>query len=236
MKFIVYDNPKQIGDHIGKEIVDLLKRNPKAVLGLATGSSPLPVYDYLAKAYKAKEVSFKDCYSFNLDEYINPPFEEATYRYFMKENLFSRVDMDLSHTHFPSFENMGTYDEEIASMGGVDLQILGIGRDGHIGFNEPNTSFDSKTHTTPLEESTRIANARFFHSLEETPHEAITMGLGTIMQSKHIVLIASDLTKVDAIKALLKGEKDLQWPATVLLDHPSTEIFVTKEVFDEANK
>lgn len=234
MKFVVCKTPEEIGEKIAKEMIELIQNKPNAILGLATGSSPIPTYKHLIEAYSKGEISFKDVSSFNLDEYINPPFEEATYRYFMKDNLFSRVDIDLKNTHFPSKENMKEYDEEIRKAGGVDFQILGIGRDGHIGFNEPNTPFDSKTHIAQLDESTRIANARFFHSLEETPTESITMGLSTIMQARHIVMIVSDLSKVDALKALLKGEEDPMWPATVLTSHPSVEIFATKEVFDAA--
>ncbi len=234
MKFVVCKTPEEIGEKIAKEMIGLIQDKPNAILGLATGSSPIPTYKNLIAAYAKGEASFKEVSSFNLDEYINPPFEEATYRYFMKDNLFSHVDIDLKNTHFPSKENMKEYDEEIVKAGGVDFQILGIGRDGHIGFNEPNTPFDSKTHIAELDESTRVANARFFHSLEETPTEAITMGLSTIMQAHHIVMIVSDLSKVDALKALLKGEEDLMWPATVLVNHPSVEVFVTKEVFDTA--
>lgn len=234
MKFVVCKTPEEIGEKIAKEMIELIQDKPNAILGLATGSSPIPTYKYLIEAYAKGEVSFKEVSSFNLDEYINPPFEEATYRYFMKDNLFSHVDIDLKNTHFPSKENMKEYDEEIVKAGGVDFQILGIGRDGHIGFNEPNTPFDSKTHIAELDESTRVANARFFHSLEETPTEAITMGLSTIMQARHIVMIVSDLSKVDALKALLKGEEDLMWPATVLASHSSVEIFVTSDVFEAA--
>lgn len=234
MKFVVCKTPEEIGEKIAKEMIELIQDKPNAILGLATGSSPIPTYKYLIEAYAKGEVSFKEVSSFNLDEYINPPFEEATYRYFMKDNLFSHVDIDLKNTHFPSKENMKEYDEEIKKAGGVDFQILGIGRDGHIGFNEPNTPFDSKTHIAELDESTRVANARFFHSLEETPTEAITMGLSTIMQARHIVMIVSDLSKVDALKALLKGEEDLMWPATVLASHSSVEIFVTSDVFEAA--
>lgn len=234
MKFVVCKTPEEIGEKIAKEMIELIQDKPNAILGLATGSSPIPTYKHLIEAYAKGEASFKEVSSFNLDEYINPPFEEATYRYFMKDNLFSHVDIDLKNTHFPSKENMKEYDEEIVKAGGVDFQILGIGRDGHIGFNEPNTPFDSKTHIAELDESTRVANARFFHSLEETPTEAITMGLSTIMQARHIVMIVSDLSKVDALKALLKGEENLMWPATVLASHSSVEIFVTSDVFEAA--
>lgn len=234
MKFVVCKTPEEIGEKIAKEMIELIQDKPNAILGLATGSSPIPTYKHLIEAYAKGEVSFKEVSSFNLDEYINPPFEEATYRYFMKDNLFSHVDIDLKNTHFPSKENMKEYDEEIVKAGGVDFQILGIGRDGHIGFNEPNTPFDSKTHIAELDESTRVANARFFHSLEETPTEAITMGLSTIVQARHIVMIVSDLSKVDALKALLKGKENLMWPATVLASHSSVEIFVTSNVFEAA--
>lgn len=231
MKYVVCETPKEIGEKIANEIVELIQKKPNAILGLATGSSPIPINKELIAAYSKGKISFKKVSSFNLDEYINPPFEETTYRHFMKENLFSHVDIDLKNTHFPSKENMGDYDEEIRKAGGVDFQILGIGRDGHIGFNEPNTPFDSKTHIAKLEESTRIANARFFHSLEETPTGAVTMGLSSIMQAKHIAMVISDISKVDALKVLLKEKEDLSCPATVLLSHPSVEIFVTKEVF-----
>lgn len=231
MKYVVCETPEEIGEKIANQIVELIQKKPNAILGLATGSSPILTYKHLIAAYSKGEISFKDVSSFNLDEYINPPFEEATYRYFMKENLFSHVNIDLKNAHFPSKENGEEYDEEIRKAGGVDFQILGIGRDGHIGFNEPNTPFDSKTHIAKLDESTRIANARFFHSLEETPTEAVTMGLSTIMQTRHIVMIVSDVSKVDALKVLLKEKEDLSCPSTVLLSHPSVEIFVTKEVF-----
>lgn len=231
MKYVVCETPEEIGEKIANQIVELIQKKPNAILGLATGSSPILTHKHLIAAYSKGEISFKDVSSFNLDEYINPPFEEATYRYFMKENLFSHVNIDLKNAHFPSKENGEEYDEEIRKAGGVDFQILGIGRDGHIGFNEPNTPFDSKTHIAKLDESTRIANARFFHSLEETPTEAVTMGLSTIMQTRHIVMIVSDVSKVDALKVLLKEKEDLSCPATVLLFHPSVEIFVTKEIF-----
>ncbi len=149
----------------------------------------------------------------------------------MKTNLFEHVDFKEGANHFPSFENMKTYDKSIDEAGGIDLQILGIGRDGHVGFNEPDTPFDSLTHLAELTENTREANARFFKGGEETPHEAITMGLKTIYKARHIVLIASDLTKVDAIRSLKKGVKDLAWPCTSLLTHPNVDIYLTKELF-----
>lgn len=231
MRFIIMDTPKEIGETIAKDFEALLKEKPNAIFGLATGSTPLPLYAALIEGYKAGKLSFKEAKSFNLDEYVNAPKEADTYRYFMKTNLFEHVDFKEGANQFPSFENMKTYDQSIDEAGGIDLQILGIGRDGHVGFNEPDTPFDSLTHLAELTENTREANARFFKGGEETPHEAITMGLKTIYKARHIVLIASDLTKVDAIRSLKKGVKDLAWPCTSLLSHPNVDIYLTKELF-----
>ena len=231
MRFIIMDTPKEIGETIAKDFESLLKEKPNAIFGLATGSTPLPLYAALIEAYKAGKLSFKEAKSFNLDEYVNAPKEADTYRYFMKTNLFEHVDFKEGANHFPSFENMKTYDQSIDEAGGIDLQILGIGRDGHVGFNEPDTPFDSLTHLARLTENTREANARFFKGGEETPHEAITMGLKTIYKARRIVLIASDLTKVDAIRSLKKGVEDLAWPCTSLLSHPNVDIYLTKELF-----
>ena len=225
------DTPKEIGAAIAEDFVKLLKEKKDAVVGLATGSTPLPLYASLIEKYQKKELSFKDVTSFNLDEYVKAPREEDTYRYFMKTNLFEHVDFKEGANHFPSFENMKAYDEEIEKKGGIDLQILGIGRDGHVGFNEPNTPFDSKTHLATLTEDTRQANARFFDGGNETPHEAITMGLNTIYNARHIVLIASDLSKVEAIRSLKRGVADEAWPCTSLLNHPNVDIYLTKELF-----
>ncbi len=231
MRFIIMDTPKEIGETIAKDFISLLQQKPNAVVGLATGSTPLPLYEALADAYKNRKISFKSASSFNLDEYVNPPKEEDTYRYFMKVNLFDHVDFPADANHFPSLANMKEYDSWIKEAGGVDLQILGIGRDGHVGFNEPNTPFDSLTHLADLTEDTRQANARFFTGKDETPHQAVTMGLQTIYEAKHIVLIASDLSKVEAIRSLKKGVKDEAWPCTSLLDHPDVDIYLTKELF-----
>ncbi len=231
MRFIIMDTPKEIGEAIAKDFIKLLKDKPNAVVGLATGSTPLPLYNAVIEAYKNQKISFKSATSFNLDEYVNPPHEEDTYRYFMKTNLFDHVDFKEGANHFPSAENMKEYDSWIKEAGGIDLQILGIGRDGHVGFNEPDTPFDSLTHLAELTENTRQANARFFTGEDETPHQAITMGLKTIYGAKHIVLIASDMTKVDAIRSLKKGVADAAWPCTSLLTHENVDIYLTKELF-----
>jgi len=228
MKIIVLKKDEDVGAYLGQEIIDLVKANPKAVLGLATGSSPLSTYDYIAK--KRGNVSFKEAKSFNLDEYLNCPLEDQTYRYFMHANLFSKIDIQEKNTHFPNVGDPDEYDGEIARAGGVDLQVLGIGRNGHIGFNEPGTPLDSKTHIVNLTESTRDANKRFFHDdINLVPTQAVTMGLGTIHKARKVVLIAMGKAKAEAIAHLKAGKVDLDWPATSLVDHPNFEVVVTED-------
>lgn len=231
MRFIVLESPKEIGKEVSKEFISLLKKKPNAIFGLATGSTPLPLYEALKEEYKNKEISFKEAKSFNLDEYIKAPKEKDTYRYFMQTNLFDGVDFPKGSNHFPSEENMLSYDEEIEKAGGLDLQILGIGRDGHIGFNEPNTPFDSKTHIAILTDDTREANARFFSGKDETPKSAVTMGLKTICEARHIILLATDLSKIEAVCSLKNGVLDEAWPCTCLLNHPNVDVYLTKELF-----
>lgn len=231
MKFVITKDKKELGEKAGEAILGLVKGNPEAVLGLATGSSPLEIYDRLARGYR-EGVSFAKVRSFNLDEYINCPIEKETYRSFMETNLFSKIDIDRKNTHFPDAKNPEAYDEEIAKNGYVDLQILGIGRNGHIGFNEPGTPRDSKTHIIPLTENTRKANARFFfNNIDLVPNEAVSMGLATIMKAKKILLVANDLSKAEPIACLLRNENTLDVPASVLEAHPDCDIYLTEEVY-----
>ncbi len=235
MKVFVFKNKEELGTALGNEFAALVKKNPKAILGLATGSSPLETYGAMVKAYK-DGVSYKEVSSFNLDEYLNCPLEDQTYRYFMEENLFSHIDIKKENTHFPSVSELGGYDEDIKKAGGVDFQLLGIGRNGHIGFNEPNTAFDSLTHVVELTPSTREANARFFRNdLSLVPTEAVTMGIGTIKNSRRIALIANGVDKAEAVAALYKKEENPLFPATALIAHPNFEVYVTEEV-DKAAK
>ncbi|MBQ7995309.1 MAG: glucosamine-6-phosphate deaminase [Bacilli bacterium] len=236
MRFIIKKNSEEIGEAIAEEIATLIKNKPNCVLGLATGSSPIPTYKQLIKKYENKEISFKEVTSFNLDEYINYPYEYVSYKYFMDDELFNHVDMRNEAKHFPSQENLEEYDSEIEKAGGVDIQVLGIGVDGHIGFNEPGCPFDSKTHVMKLDESTRLANQRFFKCLEDVPTHAVTMGIGTILKSKKNVLIASDLSKIDAVASLLKGVPTIEWPATALINHPDTDIYLTEDLYEAAKK
>jgi glucosamine-6-phosphate deaminase len=234
MRFIVKATPEELGEHLGKEIVDLVRRKPDAILGLATGSSPIPTYKAIAKEAKNQHVSFKNVTSFNLDEYIGLKDRKDSYRYFMEENLFKHIDIDPNATHFPNEKECDLYDKQIDEAGGIDFQVLGIGRNGHIGFNEPGTPFDAKTHIINLTQSTREANARFFASLDDVPTQAVSMGPATIVKARKIALLATDMSKVDAIRFLLSGKVDTSCPASILNNHPDTEILVTEEVYKAA--
>lgn len=234
MKIFIFESKEELGRALGHEFTELVKENPRAILGLATGSSPLETYQAIAEEAKAEGISFAEVQSFNLDEYLSCPLEDQTYRYFMNENLFSKIDIQAKNTHFPSVSELGGYDKEIEEAGGVDFQLLGIGRNGHIGFNEPGTDFHSLTHVVDLTDSTREANARFFHNDKNlVPTQAVTMGIGTIKKSRRIALIANGVDKAEAIAKLYREEEDPSFPATALVHHPHFEVYVTAEV-DEA--
>lgn len=234
MKIFIFESKEELGKALGHEFTELVKENPHAILGLATGSSPLETYQAIAEEAKEEGISFAEVQSFNLDEYLSCPLEDQTYRYFMNENLFSKIDIQAKNTHFPSVSELGGYDKEIEEAGGVDFQLLGIGRNGHIGFNEPGTDFHSLTHVVDLTDSTREANARFFHNDKNlVPTQAVTMGIGTIKKSHRIALIANGVDKAEAIAKLYREEEDPSFPATALVHHPHFEVYVTAEV-DEA--
>ena len=234
MKIFIFESKEELGKALGHEFTELVKENPHAILGMATGSSPLETYQAIAEEAKEEGISFAEVQSFNLDEYLSCPLEDQTYRYFMNENLFSKIDIQAKNTHFPSVSELGGYDKEIEEAGGVDFQLLGIGRNGHIGFNEPGTDFHSLTHVVDLTDSTREANARFFHNDKNlVPTQAVTMGIGTIKKSRRIALIANGVDKAEAIAKLYREEEDPSFPATALVHHPHFEVYVTAEV-DEA--
>jgi len=214
-------------------IVSLLQSNPKAVLGLATGSSPVGVYARVVEMYNKGLVSFSKASSYNLDEYVGLPVEHSqSYRSFMNEHLFNHVDIDLARTHVPD-GNAGdldaecqAYDKMLEENGPVDLQILGIGSNGHIGFNEPDASLSSGTHVVDLLEETREANARFFPSLAEVPHQAITMGMASILKAKQIVLLVRGEEKAEAIRNAIEGPITTQCPASLLQSHPNVVVLL----------
>jgi glucosamine-6-phosphate deaminase len=235
MQIFVCKNDKEIGDKVSTEILKLIEKNPQAVLGLATGSSPLATYAALVNKAKALRVSFAKVTTFNLDEYLDCSDPKQTYHVFMAEHLFNALDFNPKNLNFPSVENLSTYDQMIAKAGGVDLQLLGIGVNGHVGFNEPGTAPDSLTHIITLSDTTRRSNSRFFkNDIDLVPKQAVSEGLATIAKSKHIIMIADDLTKQMAIHHLLYGHGDPNVPATALLAHSNFDLYLTKELYEAA--
>lgn len=236
MKVIV-GNEEKISQLIADEFIKVVNAKPNAVLGLATGTSPLKVYADLIQANKDGKVTFKNCATFNLDEYIGlEGTHNQSYRYFMNTNLFDHIDINKDMTHvlkgtgdYLAYANQ--YDAEIAKFGGVDIQILGIGSDGHIAFNEPGTPFDSLTHVAELAESTIVDNSRLFNDISEVPTKAVTMGLKSIMNARKIVLIATGKNKAKAIYGLLKGPKTEDLPCSILQDHPDCTIYCDDEAY-----
>jgi len=228
---VIIDTEEGIAQQAAAIYQDLLKQKPNAVLGFATGSTPLPLYAELIKKYKAGEISFKDVTTFNLDEYVGlEPTHDQSYRYFMEHNLFNHIDLNPKAIHIPSGIDtsdaaLSGYDEAIAAAGGVDMQLLGIGCNGHIGFNEPYTPFESLTHVVELTQNTREVNARFFASLDEVPTHAATMGIKTVMNARKLLLIATGEAKAQAIYATVKGAVNPHCPASALQLHPDCVIF-----------
>lgn len=231
MEVIILDNKIDIGLAIAKEIIKDIKNNPKLNLGLATGSSPLPLYKSLIELSKLENISFKDITTFNLDEYYGLSNDnKESYHYFMNENLFKYLDFSKDSHYFPSIDNVNNYDEIIDNHGGIDIQILGIGANGHIAFNEPNTPIDSVTHITNLANKTILDNSRFFSNIDEVPTKAITMGLSTILKAKKIYLIATGKNKAEAISIMLKGKYIESLPASALnLKKDNVYIYLDKD-------
>ena len=204
-------------------IADLVKAKPECVLGLATGSSPINMYRELIKKNQAGEISFKNVRSVNLDEYVGlTPDHDQSYRYFMDTNLFDHIDINKENTNVPSglatdpVAECKRYDSVIASMGGVDIQVLGIGNNGHIGFNEPDSHFPKTTSLVELTDSTIDANARFFASRDLVPTKAISMGIGQIMRADKILLLAFGSGKAEILEKSLFGPVTPEVPASIL--------------------
>lgn len=235
MKVIVVKDYEELSRVSADIMLDVVKNNPSCTLGLATGSSPIGLYQNLIKAYENKEVSFKDVKSYNLDEYCElPKSHPESYYSFMHRNLFDHIDIKEENTHLPSSEgsdlqaNCAAYNKLLNSTT-VDIQLLGIGANGHIGFNEPGTPFGNETSIIKLTQKTRDDNKRFFNSIDEVPKYAITMGIKNIMNAKQVLLVASGKNKAEAIKRLVSGEVTEDLPASALNNHPCCTIVVDEE-------
>ncbi|MEL7975952.1 glucosamine-6-phosphate deaminase [Isoptericola sp. F-RaC21] len=212
----------------------LLRRNPATVLGLATGSSPLKVYDELARRHREEGLSFARARGFMLDEYVGlDAGHPQRYRNVIETEIASRVGWPADQVHGPDglAEDIpaacAAYEQAITDAGGVDLQILGIGTDGHIAFNEPGSSLASRTRIKTLTAQTRVDNARFFDDdVEQVPTHCLTQGLGTIMQARHLVLLATGRQKAEAVHQLVEGPISAMWPGTVMQLHPHATVLV----------
>ena len=201
--------------------------NPASVLGLATGSTPIGMYKQLIAWYKKNDLDFAQVKSVNLDEYVGlPPTHDQSYRYFMQTNLFDHINIDPASTNVPNGlaedpeAECERYNQIIHSTGGIDIQVLGMGHNGHIGFNEPGDAFELETHVVDLTDRTIDANARFFASRDEVPRKAITMGIKSIMQARRILVVVSGEDKADIVKTAFTGPVPPKVPASILQMHP----------------
>ena len=236
MRYIEVENYEQLSVAAANIIAAQVILKPNSVLGLATGSSPVGAYKELIKKYENGELDFSAVTSVNLDEYIGLDGDnDQSYRYFMNTNLFNHVNIDKEKTFVPSGiatdieKECKDYDDNIARLGGIDLQLLGIGLDGHIGFNEPDEFFTKATHKVTLDESTIEANARFFESIDDVPRAAVTMGMGGIMGAKKVLLIANGESKKEIIEKAFFGPIDPKVPASILQLHSDLTVIYSKK-------
>ncbi len=231
MEIKIFKNEEEIGAACGQLFCDIINAKPDCVIGLATGASPVPTYNYIAKQCAEGKVSFKNVSTFNLDEYCDlPKNHKNSYYTFMMENLFTRVDLNLDNVDFldgnaePEAES-ARYSASIEAKGGIDIQLLGIGRNGHIAFNEPSDKFSGESYKVSLTESTIEANSIYFDDIP-MPHYAMTMGIGAIMRSKKIALIATGKSKAEAVRDMIKGEVTPACPASILQQHDDVVVFL----------
>ncbi len=235
MEIIIQESPAIASALAAQRIAALVRSKPDAVLGLATGSTPLYLYQELIRLHREEGLDFSQVRTFNLDEYLGlAPSHPQSYHAFMWRNFFDHININPARVHFPSGLVSGKqiedycakYEKEIKHCGGIDLQVLGIGTDGHIGFNEAGSSLASRTRIKTLTRRTIEDNARFFGSAEEVPHHVITMGVGTIMESKKIALLAFGGGKAAAVAGALEGPITASNPASILQMHPGVKVYL----------
>ncbi len=236
MKIIRTKNYEEMSFEAAKIMAAQMVLKPQSVLGLATGSTPIGMYEQLVKWNKEGKLDFSQIRSVNLDEYCGLDGEnDQSYRYFMNHHLFNHVNIDINNTHVPNGKAVDTkaecerYDALIESLGGTDIQVLGIGPDGHIGFNEPDAVFTKSTHRVELDPSTVEANARFFASIDDVPRFALTMGMGGIMSAKKILLMANGTKKKEILEKALFGPITPEIPASILQLHPDVTVICCVE-------
>lgn len=235
MEVVIKNSYEEMSKLAAELIAKVVRAKPNAVLGLATGSTPVGTYKELIRMHKEEGLDFSQVTTFNLDEYVNlPPTHDQSYRYFMNDSLFNHINIDKKKTHVP--DGMAKdipafckwYEDQILKAGGIDVQLLGIGANGHIAFNEPGSSLGSRTRVKTLDEKTIKDNARFFKSMNEVPKYAITMGIGTIMDARILILLANKENKADAIAKTVEGPITAMVPATIVQLHPKAVIITDK--------
>lgn len=243
IKIYCSQTKEKAGELAAASFAATLKEKPNAVLGLATGSSPIPMYNSLVRMYERGEISFARAKSINLDEYVGlTPDHDQSYAYFMYENLFGKVDIDINNTNLPNgmakdpLAECERYNALFESFGGTDVQVLGIGLNGHIGFNEPADVFPKNTALVDLTPSTIAANSRFFASESDVPRQAFSMGIGQILRSKKIILLANGKGKAEILLKALFGEVTPRVPASILQFAPSVEVYADAEALGEIIK
>lgn len=231
MEIRIFKDIEKLNVEAAKYFIETIQKEKNPVLGLATGSTPIGMYKELIKSYQQGEISFVNTTTYNLDEYVGlDATHEQSYRYFMTENLFKHVNINPDNTHVPnglgdSEKSCREYNQLLDDTQ-IDIQILGIGSNGHIAFNEPGTPFSAVTHVVNLTETSISDNSRFFESIDEVPKQAITMGLSNIMKAKKIILIALGENKAEAIRKLVQEDPNENTPCTILKNHPNVVILL----------
>jgi len=236
MKVVIVRDKEEMGKRAAALIAEQMRAKPHFVLGLATGSTPLPLYQELIRLNKARKLDFSTTATFNLDEYVGvPPTHNQSYRYFMNKNLFDRINICKAATHVP--DGMAkdpdafclAYEAMMDDVGGIDYQVLGIGSNGHIAFNEPGSSLASRTRVVALTKNTIKDNSRFFKRIQDVPTKAISMGIGTVLEAERIVMLANGTNKADAVAKALEGPVSVSCPASALQMHPNVTWVITRD-------
>lgn len=242
MKVLIFDNATEAVNHAFSIVREQVVNKPKSVLGLATGGTPIKLYRKMVADFHTSAINYKMVRSINLDEYIGLDYYSIySYAYYMDYNLFSKLNMDISNTHIQNGKAKDLKKEcirynKVITDNPIDLQILGLGQNGHIGFNEPGTSFDLETHVVELDESTIEANKKYFGKLVKQPTKAFTMGIKSIMKSKKILLMAYGESKADAVKRMIEEEVTEDLPASILQKHDDCIILLDKEAASKLSK
>ena len=236
MRVLITDSYDQMGLEAAKIVAGQIYLKPNSVLGLATGSTPLSMYERLVAVHRTVGLDFSEVTTFNLDEYIGMgPDNPQSYHYFMQEHFFKHINIKPENVHIPNgmaqdvIAEGERYEQLIAAKGGIDLQVLGIGQNAHIGFNEPDVKFAATTHKVELDEETILANSRFFNNVDEVPRYAISMGIKTIMMAEHVILLANGRNKAKAVYKALCGDVTPEAPASILQLHRDVAVILDKE-------